>query len=484
MNGFSINRMLTNATDNGSVIIVEDGGYLNLIDSRMSGKSVLKGGYSKQDGGGIRIEKGGEARLQGVKICENKTDGDGGAIYSNGKLTLIGSTLDGNTAKNGGGIYNSFNGTIDGSNDTKITNNTALEQGGGIWNKGTVKMVGYFDISGNTADGRGGGIYTTSKLGKMADGTQEYHGHIFLDDGRISGNKSGSHGGGIEFDRPVSYEKDELAAVLNKVLIEDNTADEKGGGINFSMSGFRSFSVNMDDCQIFGNTAHKQGGGIAVSTTHGGDNYYCTLNINNNEIKYNHADKDGGGIYSTYHGFLNIEDTNIDTNESDEDGGGIYAQGSLSIKSGTIYTNTAAVDGGGICYNQKWTYGISVTNTDLVGNECNTKEGGKGNGAGIWYKSDGGLMKLNCVTLSSNVGAYDGGGVYAQGSVQLKECQVCNNEASNKGGGLNIDKKGCALEFISTKVYNNSAPKGEAFRFHEGAKYYYKQNTVVEGSVY
>ena len=93
-------------------------------------------------------------------------------------------------------------------------------------------------------------------------------------------------------------------------------------------------------------------------------------------------------------------------------------------------------------------------------------------------------MKLNCVTLSSNVGAYDGGGVYAQGSVQLKECQVCNNEASNNGGGLNIDKKGCALEFISTKVYNNSAPKGEAFRFHEGAKYYYKQNTVVEGSVY
>ena len=80
LNGQTINRALTSATDNGSVII--NNGILAITDT------------------------------EGGKIIGGNTTGNGGGILNNGTLTLYGGEITGNKAVGlGGGVYNSITNT-------------------------------------------------------------------------------------------------------------------------------------------------------------------------------------------------------------------------------------------------------------------------------------------------------------------------------------------------------------------------------------
>ena len=79
LNGFTINRNLAEAVENGSVII--NNGTLAVMDTL------------------------------GGKIIGGKTTGNGGGILNNGTLTLYGGEITGNVAALGGGVYNSVENT-------------------------------------------------------------------------------------------------------------------------------------------------------------------------------------------------------------------------------------------------------------------------------------------------------------------------------------------------------------------------------------
>ncbi len=120
---------------------------------------------------------------------------NGGGIWSNGNLTLAGDTISGNHTTTrfgvlGGGIYNGPQGTLTVLNST-VSGNQAW-QGGGIYNDGGTASVLNSTVAGNTANspgmGNGGGIVNVGTLA--------------LHNATVAGNTAqggfGSAGGGIE----------------------------------------------------------------------------------------------------------------------------------------------------------------------------------------------------------------------------------------------------------------------------------------------
>jgi len=155
-------------------------------------------------------------------------------VYSSGlydTFVITDCNISGNSAEYGGGIY---------GNDTSpkiinciISNNTS-RWGGGINCVG----IGYprvtnCSIINNTAEDDGGGVYVSG-----------LHGTFVITDCNISGN-SAEYGGGI-------YGNGTLA-VISKCLIQANTCEKAGGGIN-------GINGMISHCTITGNTATSGGG--------------------------------------------------------------------------------------------------------------------------------------------------------------------------------------------------------------------------------
>ena len=111
------------------------------------------------------VSSTGNLTLKSVTFNRGLAVGAGGGILSFGAVTLTGSGLTNNTASGpGGGIRNFGAATFTGS---AVTNNTAvLGTGGGLSNAdvaapgtGTTATFTSSTVSGNTASGRGGGLY-------------------------------------------------------------------------------------------------------------------------------------------------------------------------------------------------------------------------------------------------------------------------------------------------------------------------------------
>jgi len=110
-------------------------------------------------GGGIR--NFGTLTLTNTVVTGNGTSGEGGGIHNDeGMLTIVGSTISDNFAGNGGGIMNA-EGAVSITNSTVSGNVGGL--GGGIQNSGSMTIINS-TIAGNTVGsqgGRGSGIANT-----------------------------------------------------------------------------------------------------------------------------------------------------------------------------------------------------------------------------------------------------------------------------------------------------------------------------------
>ena len=174
LNGFTLNRGLTECRDLGSVIRVEPGATLTVKDSSNNNSGVITGGASWNGGG---ICNHGTLTLEGGTISGNKSlhnrYGGGGGIYngsyegSKATLTLAGGVIAYNEARQGGGVYNS-DGTViiqKGSysvtvlsqlktyeTNVTIKNNTASDAGCGIYTERDISIQGAPYISGNYND--------------------------------------------------------------------------------------------------------------------------------------------------------------------------------------------------------------------------------------------------------------------------------------------------------------------------------------------
>ena len=174
LGGFTLDRKLTKRGEGGGqVITVRKGATLILSNGTLAGGwggnaggianetgtvnlvNVTITGCTGDDRGGGISNLGGKLTMKGGAItnntCNDKGDPTGGAgIYNAEGATalLTGVTISGNqeVAKGGAGICNYGELTLNGCT---ITENKAITVGGGIWNKGTLKITGKNIITGN-----------------------------------------------------------------------------------------------------------------------------------------------------------------------------------------------------------------------------------------------------------------------------------------------------------------------------------------------
>jgi hypothetical protein len=285
------------------------------------------------DVAGLTIDGGGAITISGnnaVRVLEVNTNaalvvqnltitsgrGYGAAIYNDdgGTVTVMSSTLSGNTGGYGAAIYNDDGGTVTVMNST-LSSNTG-SRGGGIYNdQGGTVTVTNSTISGNSVDAGGAAIFNT------------YNSTATVTNSILSDN-SGAHGGAI-------YNTTSTVTVTNSIL-SNNSATGTAGGI---------FNSN-------------RGTVIVTSSTFSG----------------NSATGNAGGIYAGIHGTVTITSSTFSDNSAGN-GGGISAEfSSVTITSSTFSGNSAGTNGGGIFNNRDGT--VTITSSTFSGNSAGANGGG------------------------------------------------------------------------------------------------------------
>jgi predicted outer membrane repeat protein len=161
---FRMNR----ATDGGGI-------FNNALFTDNLTNVTMSGNTATENGGGVATYQT-NLSLSNDHIIDNHAGNDGGGIYQEGSagfvgLALTGTTLKGNVAQSGGGIYN----TDDAANVTgsTVSDNQATADGGGVYNEGSYPAYGNVNletsvVTVNKAGANGGGIYNDGSLGAVA----------------------------------------------------------------------------------------------------------------------------------------------------------------------------------------------------------------------------------------------------------------------------------------------------------------------------
>jgi len=263
----------------------------------MQSDATISGNLAHSQGGGVHNAYG--AMVLSGTIARNATDtgGQGGGVYSavassypnSSSILSASARISGNTAGQGGGVFSS-GGDGDPSNfagstlildGATITKNSAISEGGGIYNASNYFEMTSGLISHNTAT-TGAGIFHTGNL----------NANFAMISGTISGNSAtksdispdDGSGGGIYVDGAMF--------TMEAGTISDNTATGRGGGM-LNDGGL----LTMIDGSISGNTAGSNGGGVYTS-----NGAFSMAGM----ITDNSAGDSGGGVYTTDYNFLSV----------------------------------------------------------------------------------------------------------------------------------------------------------------------------------
>ncbi len=249
----------------------------------------------------------------------------GGTIYceNSSKVTISNCLITGSSASYGGGI-----GCFGGSNisiaNCVIENNTAESHGGGIYMSSSNAVLSSNLIQNNTCSySNGGGVYIS-----YSDPT------LFQD--TIRHNNS-QFGGGIGFDHSD--------ALLEEVVIHDNSANVNGGGLYMAES-----SPDLSRVHLFNNAAEGLGGAML-----------CWLNsnphIDHTLINNNSAHE--GAAMAILSSNSDLNHVTMASNAADIDGAAVYLNnGDFNLQNSILWNNfDDDIDTSGIC-NVLLTYSI------------------------------------------------------------------------------------------------------------------------------
>ncbi len=369
-----------------------------------SGGGVLMYYTSRTEPG---TAKGGKFVMNGKNavIKENKVYGlrigNGAGVYVAGStFQFIEGTIENNIARRyGGGINTHHEGVILMEGKCIVRNNVAMHGGGISQEIGKCDIVLDSDgilIEGNYAHGIGYGKSTTT--------------------GYVEGEEGMGNGGGVFAEQG--------SLTIKRAAIKDNIATGHGGGVVLRT---REENVTIDAYieggTISGNQA-MEGGGIYVNVNDVGSRAQMTVGTASSEpeIIANEATHNGGGI-GLNNGDITIIHGKVTQNEA-KNGGGVYVEnGNVIIQKGIISHNEADVNGGGL-----YVYNSTQASKDIT--------------------FSGGAFVDNH--------AKNGGGVCANGALNVKiDATIENNTASN-GGGICL-LNGAIMSFGDGLIFNNKA---------------------------
>ena len=248
-------------TIDGDGRITLDGNQVNRIFNATSGDPefalsdlTLIGGTPLADsegGGAILFDSTGTLSLTGVTLRGNAASGSGGGVMlRGGSLDVNNSLLEGNSVTINGGAIAALAGTVVTITDSTIDANSADEKGGGIFTQGSVEIL-RTTVSGNSTssnNGYGGGIY-------VGDGS------LAVTESTISGNSTAgaaADGGGIFSNTNLTGS----STTIIQSTISGNTSGGRGGGI-FNIDG----ETNISYSTVTANTAPNNGGVTSYADT-------------------------------------------------------------------------------------------------------------------------------------------------------------------------------------------------------------------------
>ena len=291
---------------------------------------------------------------------------DGGAIYSDGGLTLNNDVLSGNSGTDcGGAVYSDTDqaSTLSISGTTFSANSVANNAGGAIYddspNPATIGSGTVFDS--NSAGWDGGAIYVFGNGGMAIDSTT------------FNKNAAAGHAGALYWFSPGRL-------TATHTTFSNNSAGRKGGAIFDTLSG----GMNLTNDRIVGNSSGDVDGGALYLISSQAPQY----TISQDEFDDNTSQSEGGAI-DWYRGSLYINASSFVGNNTQFFGGALWADCyscSLTMVNSTMSQNTAGFDGGGINFDT--TTAAAMINDTIALNRTPTTGDG------------GGISCGSCVTTS------------------------------------------------------------------------------------
>ncbi|MBX7105660.1 MAG: right-handed parallel beta-helix repeat-containing protein [Gemmataceae bacterium] len=304
-------------------------------------------------GGAIRMAGAGTLNISDSVFTNNAVTGfaSGGAIAmgSGSMLTLVRTSLVGNSANYTGGAISTTSATVALSTVT-FTNNTAGSNGGAIdWSGATPLTITAGTLTGNSAGSDGGAIYSFSSApltitlstltGNSAggDGGAIYWGggNTKIADTTISNNSATANGGGA-----ILYASSSSTILIDRSAFVGNvsksTSSSGGGGGLYIDSFGTATSVTVVNSTFSGNSAAGVGGGIASDLTS------PAIVVRNSTIVNNTASgtNGGGGIARTSTGAstITLESSVISSNTGANPD--LYSTGTITAKNSAVGSKT------------------------------------------------------------------------------------------------------------------------------------------------
>jgi len=266
------------SANNGSVIVVENGGQLTIEDSNTSNLS-----HKFNPNGKLWVlddASGTEAVTGGVITGGTGTDistfggttwycGGGALIKNGGSLTMRGGNIIGCSAECGGGVcIDSEQGQFSMSGGS-IAGCVASDIGGGVFASGTFKMSGPAVIRSCTAESAtqyvcGGGVYVNvSSSFEMSDTA------IIEGCQAISTSSNSSNGGGVYVSSSSSFVMSNEAKIEACQAISNSSNSSNGGGVHLANNTKFTLSGNavIQNCTATNsaNSGEAYGGGVSAA---------------------------------------------------------------------------------------------------------------------------------------------------------------------------------------------------------------------------
>ena len=282
-------------------------GVLTIADCFLTANTALAGGAVRNDGTMTIVD---------TTVSENSAVEYGGGIYNGGSadLTVTGSTIVDNSAYQGAGLFNFVAGVLDVS-DSTIADNDASDQGGGVYTTYGTVTISDTTLSDNTAQ-QGGGILSSAGPGE---------GTTVLTNTTVTRNSATLEGGGL-------YNNGCILTLLQSTF-SDNSATNHGGGIYLN-----SGTLDCSSSTFSANSANAAGGADPATTDAAGD-------VTQSTFTGNSADT-AGGIYAVS-GTVEVTNTivagNTATTSNPDVGGSLTSLGNNLI--GDVGTATGFTDG-------------------------------------------------------------------------------------------------------------------------------------------
>ena len=436
--------------------------------------------------------------LSGLTIANGSAGGGlyGGGILNYGTLALANSTLSGNSALVGGGIYNS-NGTLTVANTTlsgNTTTNTGFFGGGGIYNIGTLTVTST-TLSGNTATTEGGGIYS-------------YTSTLTITDSTLSGNSAGSYGGGIRINAGTANSRNTIIAKNAAASGPDVSGALTSQGFNL-IGDSSGATISVATADQIGNAASPIDPLLGPLQDNGGPTRTRALLSGSTAIDKGHS----GGLVTDQRGFARPVDSPVIANAGDGSDIGAYevqpdqllgcsainriVNNNADAGTGSLRDVIASVCGGStITFAANVRGAINLTSAELPINKNLTINGPganllsvqrvstsvapafrifnlapginatlsgltiangntPGNGGGI---TNAGMLTIDAVAVTGNI-ANLGAGIWNQGNLNVRNSTIASNVASAAGGGVG-NSSGDLYATGSTIAFNTASYGG------------------------